>query len=86
MVNKDTIYKWDKRENNVFSRIKEIVAESPALYNPDLNKYFLLYTFAFNTSLVIVLTQKDELNNERPIPFMSASLQGPQLNYLAMKK
>lgn len=51
------------------------------LYNPNFNKYFLLYTFASDTSLVVVPTQKDELNKECPISFMSASLQGPQLNY-----
>jgi len=52
----------------------------------NFKKYFLLYTFTFNNSLVAVLTQKNEMNNERPISFMSASMQGPELNYPTIKK
>lgn len=33
-----------------------------------------------------MLTQKDDRNNEQPISFMSVSLQGPELNYLAIDK
>lgn len=56
------------------------------LYRPDFNKDFLLYTFPSNASLSVVLTQKDELNNEWPISFMSPILQGTKLNYLAVEK
>lgn len=48
---------------------------------PKLKQMFLALYFAFDTSLPTVLTQKAELNNERPISFMSASLQGLELNY-----
>lgn len=60
--------------------------EALGLYIPNFNKYFLLYTFASEISLTIVLTSKDELNNERPIFFMSVSLQGPELNYPTVVK
>lgn len=56
------------------------------LYNPYFNKEFFLYTFASDNSLDAVLTQKDELNNERPISFMSSSMQVPELNYPTMDK
>jgi len=45
MVKKDAIYKWDKREKDAFFHI-----------NPNFNTYFLLHTFTYDTSLVIVLT------------------------------
>lgn len=80
MVKKDEIYKWDKRKKDKFSYIKKSIAEAPTLYSPDFRKYFLLYTFTFDTSLVIVLTPKDDQNNEQPISFMSANLQGPKIN------
>lgn len=60
MVNKDAIYKWDKREKETFSRINKAIVEAPALYSLDFRKYFLLYTFASDTSLVAMLTQKDD--------------------------
>lgn len=58
----------------------------PTLYNPDLKKDFLLYTFAFDNLLAIVLTQKDKMNDECPISFMSASMQGLELNYPTINK
>lgn len=81
MVKKDAIYRRDKRENNVFPHIKQVIAKAPTLYNSYFTKYFLLYTFTSNTSLTLVLKQKDDQNNERLISFMSVSLQGPELNY-----
>lgn len=46
-----------------------------------MKKYFLLYTFAFDNSLVVVVTQKDEMNDEHPISFISTRMEGPELNY-----
>lgn len=58
----------------------------PALYNPDFNNCFLLYTFTSDNSLDAILTQKDEMNEERPISFMSVSMQGLELNYTTINK
>eukprot|EP00253_Pinus_taeda_P003000 PITA_03000 len=60
IVNKDTFLKWDKREKEVFTCIKQVIVEAPTLYSLDFDKEFFLYTFASNTSLAIVLTEKDE--------------------------
>lgn len=57
-----------------------------SLYNLDFIKIFLLYTFASNNSLAAILTQKDEMKNWCPISFMSASMQGSELNYLVIDK
>jgi hypothetical protein len=56
------------------------------LRSHDFNKDFFLYTFAFDQSLVVVLTEKDEKNDEAPLFFMSTNLQGAELNYLAIEK
>lgn len=80
MIKKDTFYNWGKREKDAFSHIKSV------LYSLYFSKEFLIYTFTSNTSLAIVLTQKDDLNNEWPISFMSTSLQGPELNYPIVEK
>jgi len=86
MINKVAVYKRDNMENNMFSHIKQAIVEAPTLYIPNFSKDFLLYTFASNTSLFVVLMQKDNQNNERPIYFMSASIQGPKLNYPTIEK
>lgn len=86
MIKKGEIYSWGKWEKDVFTPIEQEIIEALVLYNPNFSKYFLLYTFSFDTSLVVVLTQKDELNNEQPISFIIVSLQGPELNYPSMEK
>ena len=47
---------------------------------------FILYTFASDDSLAVVLTQKEDGGDEYPISFMSTSLQGAELNYPAVDK
>jgi len=55
MIKKDEIYKWDKREKDVFAYIKQAITKAPTLYSPYFSKDFLLYTFTFDTSLAVVL-------------------------------
>jgi len=42
--------------------------------------------FTLDLSIFVVVTQKDNEGNEQPISFMSASIQGPKLNYHAVDK
>ena len=57
----------------MFSHIKKSIVEATMSYNLGFSKHFLLYTFSSDTSLVFLLYQKDELNNEWPISFKSVS-------------
>lgn len=70
----------------MFSCIKQAIVEAPSLYNPYFSKYFILYTFASDTSLVVVHMQKDDQNNEQSIYFMSTSIQGLEINYPIIDK
>ena len=81
MIKKYAVYIWGKREKYTFTHIKQAIAEAPTLYSPNFKRDFLLYTFTFDNSLTTVLTQKDKMNDECPISFMSAIMQGPELNY-----
>jgi hypothetical protein len=56
------------------------------LRSPDFSKYFFLYTFSFDQSLVAGLNQKDDYNNEAPVSFMRTNLQGVELNYPSIDK
>jgi len=52
MINKDAVYSWGKKEKNAFTPIKQAIADVLALYNPNFNKDFLLYTSASDNSLL----------------------------------
>ena len=86
MVKQSVQFKWTDIEKNAFSKIKTDVTHAPSLKIPYFEKYFILYTFASDDSLAVVLTQKEDGGEELPISFMSTSLQGDELNYLAMDK
>ena len=86
MIKKNANFKWNPPEKEVFNKIKQAIAEASSLQSPDFNKDFILYTFASDSSLKAVLTQKDTNNDERPISFMSTGLQGAKLNYPEIDK
>ena len=76
MVKKSVQFKWTNIEKDAFTKIKTVVAHAPSLRSPDFDKDFILYTFASDNSLAVVLTQKEEGEDEFPISFMSIGLQG----------
>ena len=86
MINKDTNFKWKRESKEAFDKIKESIEEAPTLRCPGFNKEFILYTFAFDHSIAAVLTQKNEVEEEFPVSFMSTGLQGAELNYPAIDK
>ena len=86
MIKKDSSFSWGDREKQSFIRIREAIAEAPALVSPDFRKDFILYTFASNISYATVLTQKNQQEDEVPISFMSSNLKGAELNYHKVDK
>jgi hypothetical protein len=86
IICKDVDFKWDDGRKNAFSNINTAIYQSPVLRSPDFSKYFLLYTFSFDQSLVALLTHKDDDNNEVPVSFMSFNIQGAKLNYPPIDK
>src|SRR5713226_1436189 len=86
MVKKNAQFKWTEIEKNAFSKIKTAVAHAPSLKILDFDKDFIMYTFASDDSLAVVLTQKEEGGDEFPISFMSTGLQGVELNYPTIDK
>ena len=86
MIRKDSKFKWDDERKYSFNSIKTSISRASVLWNLDFNRDFNLYTFTSNQSLVVVLTQKDDDNNEAPVSFMSTNIQGTKLNYPAIDK
>ena len=77
-------FKWTNVENISFSKINTSITHAPSLKSPNFEKDFILYTFASDDSLAVVLTQKEDGGDEYPISFMRTGLQGAELNYLAV--
>jgi hypothetical protein len=86
MIKKDSNFKWTKERKEAFEKIKEAIAEAPTLWSPNFDNEFVLYTFSYDHSIVVVLTQKNKDGEEFPVSFMSTGLQGAELKYLAIDK
>ena len=80
MIKKDTVFKWDREEKESFDWMKIAIMKAPSLSSPDFAKYFILYTFVSNSSLAVILTQKDYHHDKRLISLMSTGIQGAELN------
>jgi hypothetical protein len=86
IIRKYVDLKWNKEEREYFDKIKNYISNTPILRSLDFSHDFILYTFAFDHYLVVILTQKDIEGDEAPISFMSTILQGVELNYPAIDK
>jgi hypothetical protein len=86
MIHKDDVFKWDDERKNSFSNIKTAISQAPMLQSPEFSKDFFLYTFSSDQLLAVVLTQKDDDNNEALVSFTSTNIQGVELNYHAIDK
>ena len=75
MIKKYFNFKWTKERRESFDRIKEAIEESPTLRSPKFDNKFILYTFPFDHSIVLMLTQKNEEGEDFPVYFMSIGLQ-----------
>ena len=50
------------------------IAHAPSLKSPNFEKDFILYTFASDDSLAVVLNQKEDKGDEYPMSFMRTGL------------
>lgn len=56
MIKKDADFKWTKERKYTFIKRKESIAKAPTLRSLDFEKDFILYTFAYDHSIAVVLT------------------------------
>jgi hypothetical protein len=86
MIHKDVEFKLDYEQKKAFNNIKTAISQAPVLRSHDFNKYFFLYTFTSDQSLVAVLTQIDDDKNEDLVSLMRTNLQGVKLNYRSIDR
>jgi hypothetical protein len=56
MIKKDSKFKWTKERKEGFDIIKEAIVETPTLQSSNFDKEFIIYTFASNHLITVVLT------------------------------
>ena len=71
---------------NSFKDIKVALIKALVLASPDFTKYFLLFSFASEHTIVGILLQKDEQDFEKPIAYFCRTLGGTPLRYDIMEK
>ena len=86
MIKKDFNFKWTKERREAFDKIKQSITKAPTLWILKFDNEFILYTFSFDNSIAVVLTQKNEEGKEFVVSFMSTCLHGVELKYPSIDK
>ena len=69
ILKNNIVFTWTKERKVSFEEIKEAIASTPTVINPNFEKDFILYTLGGQSSISIVLTQLNDKNEEQPITF-----------------
>eukprot|EP00253_Pinus_taeda_P010147 PITA_10147 len=86
MLKKDAKVKWSLETKQDFESIKTALTQTPVLTSPQFDKDFIIFSFSSEHTIVVVLLQKDDQGNEKPIAFFSRALRDEPLKYQIMEK
>ena len=86
MLKNDHEIKWIVEAKKSFKDIKQAISEAPMLASPDFDKFFLLFSYASEHTIVVVMLQKNDQGEEKPISFFSKMLRDGELKYNIMEK
>ena len=86
MLRKGSEIKWTLEAKKSFEEIKNALTKAHVLISPDFEKDFLIYSFAFEHTIVGVLLQKNEDGYEQPISFFNKTLRDAPLKYSILEK
>ncbi len=83
---KGHIFNWTSDCQQSFEHVKRLVQQVSTLSHPDFTKPFKLQTDASNHGLGAVLLQQDDMQQWRPISYISRSLTKSERNYSTTEK
>jgi hypothetical protein len=86
MLKKNSEGKWTNEAKESFKRIKKTIGEASVLAILDYLKEFLIFSFASEHTIAIVLLQKNDEGFEQPITFFSKILRDSELKYDILEK
>ena len=86
MLKKDSKFKWTLESKKAFEGIKTTLTQTPVLTSPQFDRDFIIFSFASQHTIAVVLLQKDDKGCENPIAFFSRALRYALLKYQIMEK
>ena len=86
MLKKDAKVRWSLEAKKAFESIKSTLTQTHVLTIPQIDKDFIIFSFASEHTIVVVLLQKDKQGAEKPIAFFSRALRDAPLKYQIMEK
>lgn len=86
MLKKDSKVKWTMEAKQTFEDIKRALTNTPVLTSPRFDQDFIIFSFAFEHTIAVVLLQKDDQGCEKLIAFFSRALRDAPLKYKIMEK
>lgn len=85
MLKKDCIVKWSEEAIKSFNLVNFVFSNAPILISPDYTQDFIIFSFALEHTLAVVLMQKrDEVEN--PTAFFSRTIRDVALRYNIIEK
>eukprot|EP00253_Pinus_taeda_P035812 PITA_35812 len=85
MLKKDSQVKWMEEDIKSFNLVKLALSSAPVLVSPDYTQDFLLFSFASEHTMAVVLLQKRD-DHERSIAFFSRAIRDAALKYNIIEK
>ena len=70
MLRKDSSIKWIVEAKQSFEDIKMALTRTPVLTSPQFDRDFIIFSFASEHTVAVVLLQKDDQGCEKPIAFL----------------
>jgi len=64
MLRKGNEIKWIEDAKHYFEEVKEALTKAPMLINPDFSKDFIIFSFSSEHTIVGILMQKNDQNQE----------------------
>lgn len=85
MLKNDNEVKWSEEARKSFHAMKLSLTISPSLISPDYIDYFIIFSFASEHTIIVVLMQKWD-KTEMPISFFSHNIKDATLKYNIIEK
>ena len=85
MLKKDHEIKCTIDTRRSFRDIKQAITEAPVLVSTYFSKYFPIFSYAYNQTIVGLLLHKNNQNVEQPIALFSKVLRDGELKYDIME-
>lgn len=71
MLKNDLTIKWTIEAKRSFEDIKLALTKTPVLVSPKFDRDFIIFSFASEHTIVVVLLQKNDQGYEQPIAFLA---------------